>query len=118
MIPKSGFATLYSIILSNPMTVHLFINEIEPDDNVDLDSFVEVIGGNYSPHVIDPESWKYEGREAYSSGKFKFSEPIGIVYGFYVCINNQLLWFELFEEPFLMTQEKRSLEVGLTLKLH
>lgn len=93
---REGKLASLKLMLSKPLILRLYENNVYPTYHSGIDDFREASGGGYAVKILEPDKWKYGFMAdapiaTYPDQLFEFSGPVGFVYGFFVTDEDRTL---------------------------
>ena len=111
VVPNTSESIMLQYLTNNDapenLVIHLYANDVTPDENTTTATFTEVTGGGYSSIALTPGSFSIvtgsPSQAEHTEVTWTFTGAVGNVYGYYVTRQTGLetMWAERFSNgPF------------------
>lgn len=101
------------------LQIHLFVNDVTPDQSMKAGDLKELVGFGYKPRTILKENWEWTGNGASVRKEFKTFGPAGAIYGHYITDSHgRLIMAERFANaPLLLNPVKDMLWTNVKVNI-
>jgi len=114
MIYTSGKQELLKGIINSGLLLHLYNNNVDLKEVESASEFIQPLG--FKQRFLYSTFWDVEKETAYIEEDLFFDTAVGEVYGYFITVNNHLLWAERFKDaPLVIANRGDKIKFDITL---